>query len=79
MKFFIKDFFSKCEQILSFLRVWLDLLKKSHKENFIFCAVHYMKGPGGKGFWYRLRLTDKKTDKYALIIEHVQQRSEISL
>ena len=27
MKFFIKSFFSKCDQICSFLRVWPHLLK----------------------------------------------------
>ena len=39
MKFSIKDFFSKCDQIRSFLRMWPHLLKKSLMENFIFCAV----------------------------------------
>ena len=39
MKFSIKGFFSKCDQICSFLRIWLHLLKKSLMENFIFCAV----------------------------------------
>ena len=39
MKFSIKDFFSKCDQIRSFLRVWSHLLKKSLIENFIFHAV----------------------------------------
>ena len=39
MKFSIKDFFSKCDQICSFLQIWSDLLKKSLLENFIFCAV----------------------------------------
>ena len=29
MKFFIKDFFSKCDQICSFLYIWSHLLKKS--------------------------------------------------
>ena len=38
MKFSIKDFFSKCEQIPSFLRTWSHLLEKSFMENFIFCA-----------------------------------------
>ena len=33
MKFSIKDFFSKCDQIHSFLRIWLHLLKKSFMEN----------------------------------------------
>ena len=35
MKFFIKDFFNKCDQ----LRIWSHLLKKSIMENFILCAV----------------------------------------
>ena len=39
MMFSIKDFFSKCDQIRSFLRIWSHLLKKSVMENFIFCAV----------------------------------------
>ena len=44
MKFSIKDFFSKCDQIRSILRIWSHLPKKSLMENFIFCAVtdrHY--------------------------------------
>ena len=36
MKFSIKDFFSKCDQIHSFLRIRSHLLKKSLMENFIF-------------------------------------------
>ena len=39
MKIFIKDFFSKCDQFRSFLRIWAHLLKKSLIENFIFCSV----------------------------------------
>ena len=39
MKFFFKEFFSKCGQIRSFLRIWSHLLKKSLMEKFIFCAV----------------------------------------
>ena len=39
MKFSITDFFSKCDQIHSKLRIWSHLLKKSVTENFIFCAV----------------------------------------
>ena len=39
-KFSIKDFFSKCDQIGSFLKIRSHLLKKSLMENFIFCAVH---------------------------------------
>ena len=39
MKFSIKDFFKKFDQIRSFLPIWSYLLKKSLTENFIFCAV----------------------------------------
>ena len=36
MKFSIKNLFSKCDQIRSFLRIWSHLPKKSSMENFIF-------------------------------------------
>ena len=36
MKFFIKDFLSKCDQTRSFLRIYSHLQKKSKMENFIF-------------------------------------------
>ena len=39
MKFSIKDFFSKCDQIRRKLRIWSHLLKKSLMENFNFCAA----------------------------------------
>ena len=39
IKFSIKYFFSKCEQIRRKLRIWSHLLKKSLIGNFIFCAV----------------------------------------
>ena len=39
MKFSIKCFFSKCNQISRKLRIWSHLLKKSSMENFIFLAV----------------------------------------
>ena len=39
MKFSINEFFSKCDQILSFLQIWSRLLKKFLMENFFFCAV----------------------------------------
>ena len=40
MKFCIKDFFSKCDEIRSFQRIWSHLMKKSLMENCIFCVVH---------------------------------------
>ena len=40
MKFSINDFFSKYDQIRSFLRIWSHLLKKCLMENLIFlCSV----------------------------------------
>ena len=39
MKFSIKDFFSKCDQIHRKLQIWSYLLKKSLMESFIFCAL----------------------------------------
>ena len=39
MKFSIKDFLSKCDEIRSFLWIWSHLLKKSLMENFIFSVV----------------------------------------
>ena len=39
MKFSIKDFFSKCDEIRRNLRIWFHLLKKPLMENFVFCAV----------------------------------------
>ena len=39
IKLSVKNFFWKCDQIRSFLRIWSHLLKKSLMKNFIFCAV----------------------------------------
>ena len=36
----IKDFFSKCDKIRSFLWIWSHLLEKFLMGNFIFCAVN---------------------------------------
>ena len=41
MKFSMKDFFSKCDQIRRKLWNWLHLLKKSLIENFIFRALQF--------------------------------------
>ena len=41
IKISIKNFFSKCDQILGFRRIWSHLLKKFSMENFIFCAVFW--------------------------------------
>ena len=40
MKFSIKDFCSKYDQIRSLLRIWSHVLKKSLMENFTFSAVY---------------------------------------
>ena len=42
LKFSIKDFFSKGDQIRRKLRIWSHLPKKSLMENFIFCAMIFV-------------------------------------
>ena len=39
IKLSIKNLFSKCDQIRTFLRIWSHLLAKFLVKNFIFCAV----------------------------------------
>ena len=39
MKFSIKDFFSKCDQIRWKMLIWSHLLNKFLMEKFIFCGV----------------------------------------
>ena len=58
MKFSIKDFFSKCDQIRRKLRIWSHLLEKFLMENFIFCAVKPFQIVANficKCFWVTLR------------------------
>ena len=43
MKFSIKDFFSKCDQIRSFLKIWPHLPKKSLMENIIFEQSYFLR------------------------------------
>ena len=40
MKFFVKDFYIKCDQICRKLRIWSHLLKKSLMKNFIFLCKY---------------------------------------
>ena len=40
MKFSIKNFFSKSDQIRSFLQIWSQLMKESLLENFTFLCSH---------------------------------------
>ena len=58
---FIKNFFSKCDQVHKKLRIWPHLLKKSVIENFIFFVVPvtlvtYMKGLSKKDCYLHLSL-----------------------
>ena len=39
MKFSMKDFFNRCDQIRGKLQIWSHILKKSLMENSIFCEV----------------------------------------
>ena len=40
IRFSVKDFFSKCDQIQNDLRIWSHLLKNFLMEHFIFCALY---------------------------------------
>ena len=42
-KFSLKNYFSKCDQIRWKLEMWSYALKKSLMENFIFCALAFLK------------------------------------
>ena len=50
IKFSIKDFFSKCDQICNFLRIWSHLLRKSLMDNLIFCVMIFNKNDTTYGF-----------------------------
>ena len=50
MKFSIKDFFSKYEQVHSLQLIWLHLLEQSLKENFIFFMLCKLKTNTGN-YW----------------------------
>ena len=45
MKFSVKDFLSKYDQIYHFLRIWSHLLKKPLMQDSIFCAVNQIIQP----------------------------------
>ena len=60
MKFSIKEFFSKSDQIHRKLQIWSHLLKKTLMENFIFCEVKQ-----GGLHW-------QKTENQACIPLHLQ-------
>ena len=71
MKFSVKDFLIKCDQIRSFLRIWSYLIKKSLMENFVFCGVlgepvwtHIIQSEGTISFWYGLEV-----NQFSIIID----------
>ena len=55
MKFSIKDFFSKCDQIWRRLRIWSYLLKKYSIENFIFCAMKWNSDYEMRQFYHKIQ------------------------
>ena len=78
MKFSITDFFNKCDQVRSFLRIWSHLLKKSVIENFIFCAVTNelddMHVVGNIWlFWWNTNVVFSKKDKKGFILTTFKQ------
>ena len=63
MKFSNKDFFSKCDQIRSFLRIRSNLMKKSSMEIFLFSAVEDI-GPAKKRDWKPKRRKQQTKTRY---------------
>ena len=63
MKFSTTDFFSKCEQICRFPRIWSHLLKQVLVGNFIFCVVW------GRYQETELKKKDKTKEKAIIIIK----------
>ena len=76
MKFSIKDFLNKCDQIRRKLRIWSNLLKKSLMENFIFCAV-YSAELDLKNLLALLQKFVFSFYQYGLLIIHNRKRSYI--
>ena len=62
MEFFIKDFFSKCDQICGNLQIWSYLLRISLMENFVFCEVFSLEKVSCLSSY--LLLPHKKSDAY---------------
>ena len=60
MKFSIKDFFSKCDQIRCFLRIWSYLLKKSYWKTTFLWGDWYIVVKNG---WFLLQLQIRVEDK----------------
>ena len=60
LKFSIKDFFSKCDQIRSFLRIWSYLLRKSLMENFILVKCIKDLGVKKNDAIYQINFTKKR-------------------
>ena len=55
MKFSIMDFFSNCDQVPNFQRIWSHLLKKTLMKSFTFCVVIKTLdwSPGGTVLFHR--------------------------
>ena len=68
MKFSIKDFSSKCDQIRSFLQIWSHLLNKSLMENFILCAVYSIREPS---YFYNLYYQKRFQPYYVMIFSQI--------
>ena len=67
MKFSIKEFCSKSDQIRSFLRIWLHLLKKSLMKNFIFCTVK----AGATAQIFVLDFVQKRFYSSSVVLKHI--------
>ena len=64
LKFSFKDFFSKCDQIRSFIWIWSHLLNKilSGKLQFL-CSIHYAQNKFSFGIWQERTMNPVKTSQ----------------
>ena len=75
MKFSIKDFIGKCDQIHRKLRIWSHLLRKSVMENFIFVECN---GPASTRIEKFKGLTQRKVKNVLIFIPNTIHSGDLS-
>ena len=77
MIFYIKDFFSKCYQIHSKLRIWSHLLKKSVMENFFLFVRYEITVATCSTFFHGISLGDDNAFSFSVYIENISHLPEV--
>ena len=73
----IKDFFSKCYQIHSKLRIWAHLLKKSVMENFLLFVRYEITVATRSNFFHGISLGDDNAFSVSVYIENISHLPEV--